>query len=190
MGGAMLSKSWIQFSVDGWSCVCSLLFQFSSLQLVNFRWFCLQCGHLCSIPALGRSPGEGEGYPLQYSGLKNSMDCIIHGVAKSQTRVSNLHFHFQMVEVMKIMATSFKMSHVCTAILSVPNPAAGHCRPMPLPETPGHSRQVWVSLLWGHCSFLLGLGAHKVLFVPSKSLQIRNGQKGDGKSEHQHIRNQ
>ena len=31
-------------------------------------------------------------------------------------------------------------------------------------------RQVWVSLLWGHCSFLLGPGAHKVLFVPSKSL--------------------
>ena len=31
-------------------------------------------------------------------------------------------------------------------------------------------RQVWVSLLWGHCSFLLGFGTHKVLFVPSKSL--------------------
>ena len=38
-----------------------------------------------SIPGLGRSPGKGKGYPLQCSGLKNSMDCIVHGVAKSQT---------------------------------------------------------------------------------------------------------
>ena len=38
-----------------------------------------------SIPGLGRSPGEGKGYPLQYSGLENSKDCIIHGVTKSQT---------------------------------------------------------------------------------------------------------
>ena len=43
------------------------------------------------IPGLGRSPGEGIGYPLQYSGLENSMDCIVHGVAKSQTRLSDLH---------------------------------------------------------------------------------------------------
>ena len=32
-----------------------------------------------SVPGLGRSPGEGNGYPLQFSGLENSMDCIIHG---------------------------------------------------------------------------------------------------------------
>ena len=42
-------------------------------------------GDLGSIPGLGRSPGEGNGYPLQYSGLENSVDCIVHGVAKSQT---------------------------------------------------------------------------------------------------------
>ena len=40
---------------------------------------------LCSIPGLGRSPREGKGYALQYSGLENSMDCIVHGVAKSLT---------------------------------------------------------------------------------------------------------
>ena len=40
---------------------------------------------LGSIPGLGRSPGEGNGYPLQYSGLKNSMDCRVHGVAKGWT---------------------------------------------------------------------------------------------------------
>ena len=45
-------------------------------------------GALGSIPGLGRSPGEGKGYPLQYSGLENSMDCVVHGVAESQTLLS------------------------------------------------------------------------------------------------------
>ena len=45
-----------------------------------------------SVPGLGRTPGEGNGYPLQYSDLENSMDCIIHGVTKSQTQLSNFHF--------------------------------------------------------------------------------------------------
>ena len=48
-------------------------------------------GDLGLILGLGRSPGEGNSYPLQYSGLENSMDCIVHGVAKSQTRGSNFH---------------------------------------------------------------------------------------------------
>ena len=51
-------------------------------------------GDLGSIPGLGRSPGEGKGYPLQYSGLENSIDCIVHGVAKSRTCQSDFHFHF------------------------------------------------------------------------------------------------
>ena len=46
-----------------------------------------------SIPGLGRASGEGKGYPLQYSGLENSMDCIVHGVAKSRTQLSDFHFH-------------------------------------------------------------------------------------------------
>ena len=49
-------------------------------------------GDLGSIPGLGRSPGEGKGYPLQYSGLENSMNCIVHGVTKSRTRLSDFHF--------------------------------------------------------------------------------------------------
>ena len=44
------------------------------------------------IPGLGRSPGEGNSYPLQYSGLKNSMDYIVLGVTKSWTQLSNFHF--------------------------------------------------------------------------------------------------
>ena len=45
-----------------------------------------------SIPGLGRSPGEGKGNPLQYSGLENSMDCMAHGVAKSRAHLSDFHF--------------------------------------------------------------------------------------------------
>ena len=40
---------------------------------------------LGSIPGLGGSPRKGKGYPCQYSGLENSMDCRVHGVAKSWT---------------------------------------------------------------------------------------------------------
>ena len=76
MGRAMLSKSLIQFCVDGWGCIPHLL----------FTW--------------------------------------------DQT----------MVEVMKIMATSFKRSHAGTATLSAPNHAASHRQPTPLLETPGHSQ--------------------------------------------------
>ena len=48
----------------------------------------------CSIPGLRRSPGEGEGYPLQYFGLENSMDCLAHGVENSRAGLSDVHFHF------------------------------------------------------------------------------------------------
>ena len=47
-------------------------------------------GDLGSIPGLGKSPGEGKDYPLQYYGLENFMNCMVHGVAKSQ---SDFHFH-------------------------------------------------------------------------------------------------
>ena len=46
-------------------------------------------GDLGSIPGFRRSPGEGKGYPLQYSGLENSMDCIVHEVSKSRTRLGD-----------------------------------------------------------------------------------------------------
>ena len=55
-------------------------------------------GGLGLIPGLGRSPEEGRDYPLQYSGLENSMDCIIRGVAKSWARLSNFEFHFILLE--------------------------------------------------------------------------------------------
>ena len=55
-------------------------------------------GDLSSIPELGGSPGKGKGYPLQYSGLENSMDCIVHGVTElhmtERLSLSFLFFHF------------------------------------------------------------------------------------------------
>ena len=51
-------------------------------------------GDLGLIPGLGRSPGERKDYPFQYSGLENSMDCIVHGVAKSWIQLSYFHFTF------------------------------------------------------------------------------------------------
>ena len=93
MGRIMLSKSLIQFSVDGWSCVLSLL----------FTW--------------------------------------------GQT----------VVEVMKIMPTSFKMSYARTATLSSLNPVAGHSQPKRQPETPGHSQACLHQSLVG--SLLLSPGS-------------------------------
>ena len=51
-------------------------------------------GDLGSIPGLGRSLGEGKGYPLQHSSLENPMDYTVCGVTKSQTRLSDSYFHF------------------------------------------------------------------------------------------------
>ena len=50
-------------------------------------------GDLGLVPGLGRSPGGGKCYPLQYSGLENSMDCTVHGVTKSQKQLCDLYFH-------------------------------------------------------------------------------------------------
>ena len=81
------------------------LIYFRNLQtlFVSFLWWgfpdssagkesACNAGNLASIPGLGRSPGEGKGYPLQCSGLWNSMDCIVHGVTKSRTPLSNSQF--------------------------------------------------------------------------------------------------
>ena len=80
------------------------------------------CGSETWIRSLGweDSPGEGKGYPLQYSGLENSMDCIVHGVPKSQTRLSNFHFHFQ-------------RNYFLIYLLSLPPTAFRRAYPTPLP---------------------------------------------------------
>ena len=72
-------------------------------------------GDLSLIPGLGRSPGEENGYPLQYSGLKNSMDCIICRFAKSQTRLSVFHFHFQLYGLLCFPGGSNDKQSACNA---------------------------------------------------------------------------
>jgi len=61
--------------------------------------FTCNAGDPDSIPGWERSPGEGKGYPLQYSNLGNSMDCIVYGVTKSQTQLSAFRFHFTSISV-------------------------------------------------------------------------------------------
>ena len=69
-------------------------------------------GDLGSIPGLGRAPGEGKGYPLQYSGLKNSKDCIVPGVTKNQTRLSAFHFSFTysvLLDITKLLSKDIEL---------------------------------------------------------------------------------
>ena len=82
-------------------------------------------GDLGSIPGLGRSPGEGKGYPLQDSGLENSMDYIIHGVTKSWTRLSDFHFTFT-----RIVNEMFRSVQFSCSVLSDSLQPHG-------PQTPG-----------------------------------------------------
>ena len=62
---------------------------------------------------LGKASGEEKNYPLQYSGLEYSMDCIVHGVAKSQTQLSNFHFtslHGVTIQVGNLILSSWMQS--------------------------------------------------------------------------------
>ena len=71
----------------------------ASLVAQRLKYLPAYAGDLGSIPGSGRSPGEGSGNPLQYFCLENPMDrrawwATVHGVAKSQTRLSNFTFTF------------------------------------------------------------------------------------------------
>ena len=85
-------------------------------------------GDLGSIPGLGRFLSEGKGYPLQCSGLENSMDCTGHGVTKSQTRLRDFHFtsyrnrtqnttytHLYMSESLTVPGNSVSKESACNA---------------------------------------------------------------------------
>ena len=99
----LFPRLFFSFSKCFFVCFCLFMFAFTICLGVLYACFLFIffpfCNVLCkestcsvedlsSIPGLGRSPGERKGYPLQYSGLENSMDCIIHGVTKS-----NFHLH-------------------------------------------------------------------------------------------------
>ena len=66
-------------------------------------------GDLGLILSLGRSPGEPKGYQLQYSGLENSMNCIVHGVAKSWTQLNDFHFHSTFTLSKSLIIKAFKV---------------------------------------------------------------------------------
>ena len=74
--------------------------------------FACNVGDLGSIPGLGRSPGEGKAYPLQYSGLENSKDCIVHGVTKNWTQLSDFHFHFPSLQADFFLPTELEGSPI------------------------------------------------------------------------------
>ena len=79
-------------------------------------------GDLGSIPGLGRSPGEGKGYPLQYSGLENT----VHGVTKSLTRLSDVRFHVYMYVYMCIPLPKGFNQHTFPPLMS--ENASSHTR--------------------------------------------------------------
>ena len=84
--------------------VASLVAQLAKSQLVKSS-FCYNVGDLGSIPGL-RTPGEGKGYPLQYSGLENSKDCIDHGGRKESdtTEQLSLSSHEMVVNIISIFS--------------------------------------------------------------------------------------
>ena len=92
-----VAKSWTQ--LNDFHFTSFLIFKLQLL-FMGFRGgsdskeFACYAEDLGSIPGLRRSPGEGKCYPFQFSGLENSMDCIIHGLTKNQTQLSDFHFCF------------------------------------------------------------------------------------------------
>ena len=99
------SSGWYQFSP-------SIIYYISTLYRIFTggsagKESACNVGDLGSIPGLGRSPGEANGYPLQYSGLENCMDCIVHGVAKSWTQLSDFDFYISTVYMAIVQRKEF-----------------------------------------------------------------------------------
>ena len=82
---------------------------------------------LVLIPGLGRSPGEGKGYPLQYSGLENSIDCTVHGVTRSGTQMSDFHFHFSLSVDSCYPCRIVIGTNICITFTECQKPVEIHC---------------------------------------------------------------
>ena len=111
------------------------------------------------IPGPGRSPGEGKGYPLQYSGLENSMDCIVHRVAKSQTRLSDFcslthSFVYLILAGLGLLAAhGLSPLRRAGSALQLHGLGISPQRPLLLKTTGFHSCTAWAQQLW--CSGLV-----------------------------------
>ena len=103
-------------------------------------------GDLGLIPCLGRSPGEGNGYPLQYSGPENSTSCIVHGVTMSWTRLSDIHFHYMPSSTFILMVSNFL----------IPSSASGKT------TTPQKSRLVLLFFSKRHLSYFIVLACLRI----------------------------
>ena len=104
-----VAKNWARLS-DWTDRTCPKIFRSSSAGKEST----CNVGGLGSTPGLGRSPGEGNNYPLQYSGLENSMDSTGHSVAKSQTQLSNFHLPKEaLLEKMSSRTDNFSMLPCC-----------------------------------------------------------------------------
>ena len=88
--------SWLQMGLLNFLMISmmELVFFFFFFQVFVSKESACNAGDMGSIPGLGRFPGEGNGYPLQYAGLENSMHYIVHGVGKNEIGLSDFHFHF------------------------------------------------------------------------------------------------
>ena len=114
-----------------------------------------------SIPGVGRSAGEGKGYTLQYSGLESSMDCTVHGVAKSWTWVSDFYFFFmQKNSVITFKSSWMKMfRNHCAVLRLVTQSCLTPCDPMDC-SPPGSSLHGILQarvLEWAAISFPMGI---------------------------------
>ena len=95
-----LSLGFLFCSIDLYFCPCPYISVMGFHDSSAGKESAYNEGELGSIPGLGRCPGKGKGYLFQYSGLENSVDCIAHGVAKSQTQLSNFCFHVPLIAVL------------------------------------------------------------------------------------------
>ena len=82
---------------------------------------------LGSVPMLGRSPGEEKCHSFQYSGLENSQDCIVHGVAKSLTLLSDFHFTYLIPDKSVCRSRSDRTRHGKTDWLQIGKGVHQHC---------------------------------------------------------------
>ena len=98
-------------------------------------------GELGFTPGLGRASGEGKGYPFQYSGLENSMNCIVPGVTKNQSWLSDFQFLFFFFYCSGFCHTLKWNSHgfICVPHPDPPSHLPLHPIPLGLPSAPGPS---------------------------------------------------